>query len=203
VSCVCSDWAKPVSSFFKVTLTPGRTAPLGSVTVPSIPLENCAHEVWQLATMLNNNKHSTTMTATDISRMYQPRLASGRRPDATLLRPSPPISTTTDTPISASLRLPASLLYHNLKNGTFEEVGIYAEVALNHAGEEQAAWELQSLTTMKMVRLTSPKQTSATTFRIFNHMNGDITFADRVYEVRSGSTHAVSGMEDPFSGCRQ
>ena len=81
--------------------------------------------------------------------------------------------------------------------------GIYAEVALNHAGEEQAAWELQSLTTMKMVRLTSPKQTSATTFRIFNHMNGDITFADRVYEVRSGSTHAVSGMEDPFSGCRQ
>ena len=60
-----------------------------------------------------------------------------------------------------------SLLYHNLKNGTFEEVGIYADVALNHAGEEQAAWELQSLTTMKMVRLTSPKQTSATTFRIF------------------------------------
>ena len=35
------------------------------------------------------------------------------------------------------------------------------------------------------------------------HMNGDITFADRVYEVRSGSTHAVSGMEDSFSGCRQ
>jgi hypothetical protein len=46
-------------------------------------------------------------------------------------------------------------------------VGIYAEVALNHAGEEQAAWELQSLTTMKVVRLTSPQQTSATTFRIF------------------------------------
>ena len=42
-----------------MTLTPGRTAPLGSVTVPSIPLENCAHEVWQLATMLNNNQHST------------------------------------------------------------------------------------------------------------------------------------------------
>ena len=35
------------------------------------------------------------------------------------------------------------------------------------------------------------------------HMNGDITFADRVHEVRSGSTHAVSRMEDPFSGCRQ
>jgi hypothetical protein len=34
-------------------------------------------------------------------------------------------------------------------------------------------------------------------------MNGDITFADRVHEVRSGSTHAVSRMEDPFSGCRQ
>jgi hypothetical protein len=65
------------------------------------------------------------------------------------------------------LRLPASLLYHNLKNGTFEEVGIYADVAPNNAGEEQAAWELRSLTAMKMVRLTSPKQTSATTFRIF------------------------------------
>ena len=71
-------------------------------------------------------------------------------------------------PISRSLHRcdsRPSLLYHDLKNGTFEQVGIYADVALNNAGEEQAAWELQSLTTMKMVRLTSPQQPSAKRFR--------------------------------------
>src|SRR5215469_2280906 len=50
----------PVSSFFRVTVVCGTTAPLGSLTVPSIALVNCAHS-GQLTTSTSSITNERTI----------------------------------------------------------------------------------------------------------------------------------------------
>ena len=75
-----------------------------------------------------------------------------------------------------------SLLYHNLKNGTFEEIGIAAGVALNDAGEEQAGMGVAVADYDEDGFFDIAKTNFSDDVPNLYHNNGDLTFTDRVYE---------------------
>jgi hypothetical protein len=80
-----------------------------------------------------------------------------------------------------------SLLYHNLKNGTFEEIGIASGVALNDAGQEQAGMGVAVADYDEDGFFDIAKTNFSDDVPNLYHNNGDLTFSDRVYESGLGS----------------
>lgn len=79
-----------------------------------------------------------------------------------------------------------SLLYHNLKNGTFEEVGIASGVALNDAGQEQAGMGVAVTDYDEDGYFDIAKTNFSDDVPNLYHNDHDLTFTDRVYESGLG-----------------
>ena len=80
-----------------------------------------------------------------------------------------------------------SLLYHNEKNGTFEEIAIPAGVALNDAGQEQAGMGVAVADYDEDGFMDIAKTNFSDDVPNLYHNNGDGTFTDRVYEGGLGA----------------
>ena len=80
-----------------------------------------------------------------------------------------------------------SLLYHNLKNGTFEEIGISAGVALNDAGQEQAGMGVAVADYDEDGYTDIAKTNFSDDAPNLYHNDRDMTFTDRVYESGIGT----------------
>jgi enediyne biosynthesis protein E4 len=80
-----------------------------------------------------------------------------------------------------------SLLYHNLKNGTFEEIGVLAGVALNDAGQEQAGMGVAVADYDEDGDVDIAKTNFSDDVPNLYHNNGDGTFTDQVYESGLGA----------------
>jgi hypothetical protein len=80
-----------------------------------------------------------------------------------------------------------SLLYHNLKNGTFEEIGIASGVALNEDGQEQAGMGVAVADYDEDGFVDVAKTNFSDDAPNLYHNNGDGTFTDRVYESGLGT----------------
>jgi hypothetical protein len=80
-----------------------------------------------------------------------------------------------------------SLLYHNQKNGTFEEIAIPAGVALNDAGQEQAGMGVAVADYDEDGYVDIAKTNFSDDVPNLYHNNGDGTFTDRVYESGLGA----------------
>jgi enediyne biosynthesis protein E4 len=80
-----------------------------------------------------------------------------------------------------------SLLYHNNKDGTFEEVGIPSGAALNDAGQEQAGMGVAAADYDEDGFLDIAKTNFSDDVPNLYHNNGDGTFTDRVYESGLGA----------------
>jgi enediyne biosynthesis protein E4 len=80
-----------------------------------------------------------------------------------------------------------SLLYHNQKNGTFEEDGIPAGVALNDAGQEQAGMGVAVADYDEDGYFDIAKTNFSDDVPNVYHNDHDGTFTDRVYEAGVGA----------------
>jgi len=80
-----------------------------------------------------------------------------------------------------------SLLYHNRKNGTFEEVGVASGVALSDAGQEQAGMGVTVSDYDEDGYVDIAKTNFSDDVPNLYHNNGDGTFTDRVYESGLGA----------------
>jgi enediyne biosynthesis protein E4 len=80
-----------------------------------------------------------------------------------------------------------SLLFHNLKNGTFEEMGIASGAALNDAGQEQAGMGLAVADYDEDGYVDIAKTNFSDDVPNLYHNNRDLTFTDRVYESGLGT----------------
>jgi hypothetical protein len=80
-----------------------------------------------------------------------------------------------------------SLLYHNQKNGTFEEVGVASGVALSDAGQEQAGMGVTASDYDEDGFVDIAKTNFSDDVPNLYHNNGDGTFTDRVYEAGLGA----------------
>ncbi len=79
-----------------------------------------------------------------------------------------------------------SLLYHNRKNGTFEEMGVLAGVALSDAGQEQAGMGVTVADYDEDDFVDIAKTNFSDDVPNVYHNNRDGTFTDRVYEAGVG-----------------
>jgi len=79
-----------------------------------------------------------------------------------------------------------SLLYHNRKNGTFEEVGVASGVALSDAGQEQAGMGVTVSDYDEDGFVDIAKTNFSDDVPNLYHNNRDGTFTDRVYEAGLG-----------------
>jgi len=79
-----------------------------------------------------------------------------------------------------------SLLYHNRKNGTFEEMGVLAGVALSDAGQEQAGMGVTVADYDEDGFVDIAKTNFSDDVPNVYHNNRDGTFTDRVYEAGVG-----------------
>jgi hypothetical protein len=79
-----------------------------------------------------------------------------------------------------------SLLYHNLRNGTFEEVGVASGVALNDAGQEQAGMGVAVTDYDEDGYFDIAKTNFSDDVPNLYHNDHDLTFTDRVYEAGLG-----------------
>jgi enediyne biosynthesis protein E4 len=77
-----------------------------------------------------------------------------------------------------------SLLYHNQRNGTFEEIGVQSGVALNEDGQEQAGMGVAIADYDEDGHIDILKTNFSDDIPNLYHNNGDGTFDDQVY--RSG-----------------
>jgi len=80
-----------------------------------------------------------------------------------------------------------SLLYHNLKNGVFEEIGVASGVALNEDGQEQAGMgvavaDVDEDGYMDIIKCNFSDDTPN-----YYHNNGDGSFTDQVYQSGLGA----------------
>lgn len=80
-----------------------------------------------------------------------------------------------------------SLLYHNLRNGTFEEIGIASGVALNEAGQEQAGMGVAVADYDEDGFVDIAKTNFSDDAPNVYHNDRDGTFTDRVYESGIGA----------------
>jgi enediyne biosynthesis protein E4 len=80
-----------------------------------------------------------------------------------------------------------SLLYHNLKNGRFEEIGVLAGVALNDAGQEQAGMGVAVADYDEDGYVDIAKTNFSDDVPNLYHNNRDGTFTDQVYESGLGA----------------
>ena len=79
-----------------------------------------------------------------------------------------------------------SLLYRNRRNGTFEEVGLLAGVALNENGQEQGSMGVAVADYDEDGRFDIVKTNFSDDVPNLYHNNGDGTFEDRVFESGLG-----------------
>jgi enediyne biosynthesis protein E4 len=79
-----------------------------------------------------------------------------------------------------------SLLYHNEKNGTFEEVGVASGVGLSDVGQEQAGMGVAVSDYDEDGFVDIAKTNFSDDVPNLYHNNGDGTFTDRVYESGLG-----------------
>jgi len=79
-----------------------------------------------------------------------------------------------------------SLLYHNRKSGTFEEMGVLAGVALSDAGQEQAGMGVTVADYDEDGFVDIAKTNFSDDVPNVYHNNRDGTFTDRVYEAGVG-----------------
>lgn len=79
-----------------------------------------------------------------------------------------------------------SLLYHNRHNGTFEEIGVMAGVALSDAGQEQAGMGVTAADYDEDGFIDIAKTNFSDDVPNLYHNNGDGSFTDRVYESGLG-----------------
>jgi hypothetical protein len=79
-----------------------------------------------------------------------------------------------------------SLLYHNRHDGTFEEMGVMAGVALSDAGQEQAGMGVTAADYDEDGFIDIAKTNFSDDVPNLYHNNGDGTFTDRVYESGLG-----------------
>jgi hypothetical protein len=80
-----------------------------------------------------------------------------------------------------------SLLYHNRKNGTFEEAGVTSGVALSDSGQEQAGMGVTVSDYDEDGYVDIAKTNFSDDVPNLYHNNGDGTFVDRVYESGLGA----------------
>jgi len=80
-----------------------------------------------------------------------------------------------------------SLLFHNRKNGTFEEVGVASGVALSDAGQEQAGMGVTASDYDEDGYVDIAKTNFSDDVPNLYHNNGDGSFTDRVYESGLGA----------------
>ncbi len=80
-----------------------------------------------------------------------------------------------------------SLLFHNQKNGTFEEVGVASGVALSDAGQEQAGMGVTASDYDEDGYVDIAKTNFSDDVPNLYHNNGDGSFTDRVYESGLGA----------------
>jgi hypothetical protein len=78
------------------------------------------------------------------------------------------------------------LLYHNLKDGAFEEIGIASGVALNDAGQEQAGMGIAVADYDEDGFFDIAKTNFSDDVPNIYHNDHDLTFTDRVYEAGVG-----------------
>jgi enediyne biosynthesis protein E4 len=79
-----------------------------------------------------------------------------------------------------------SLLYHNQKNGTFEEVGLLSGVALNEDGQEQGGMGIAVADYDEDGNIDIVKTNFSDDIPNLYHNNGDGTFEDRVLQSGLG-----------------
>ncbi|HMJ24115.1 MAG TPA: CRTAC1 family protein, partial [Terriglobales bacterium] len=75
-----------------------------------------------------------------------------------------------------------SLLYHNRRNGTFEEIGVQSGVALNEDGQEQAGMGVAIADYDEDGHVDILKTNFSDDIPNLYHNNGDGTFDDQVYQ---------------------
>jgi hypothetical protein len=80
-----------------------------------------------------------------------------------------------------------SLLYHNVKNATFEEIGIASGAALNDAGQEQAGMGVAVADYDEDGFFDIAKTNFSDDVPNLYHNDHDLTFTDRVYESGLGA----------------
>src|SRR5438093_5768676 len=86
-----------------------------------------------------------------------------------------------------------SLLYHNRRNGTFEEMGLLAGVALNENGQEQGGMGVAVADYDEDGFFDIVKTNFSDDVPNLYHNNGDGTFEDRVFESGLGGYTAYVG----------
>ncbi|HEY3454398.1 MAG TPA: CRTAC1 family protein [Bryobacteraceae bacterium] len=79
-----------------------------------------------------------------------------------------------------------SLLYHNRRNGTFEEIGVQSGVALNEDGQEQAGMGVAIADYDEDGHVDILKTNFSDDIPNLYHNNGDGTFDDQVYQSGLG-----------------
>jgi hypothetical protein len=79
-----------------------------------------------------------------------------------------------------------SLLYRNQKNGTFEEIGLLAGVALNEDGQEQSGMGVAAADYDEDGDIDIAKTNFSDDLPNLYHNNGDVTFEDRVLQAGLG-----------------
>jgi enediyne biosynthesis protein E4 len=79
-----------------------------------------------------------------------------------------------------------SLLYHNRKNGTFEDIGLLSGVALNDDGQEQGGMGVAVADYDEDGRYDILKTNFSDDVPNLYHNNGDDTFEDRVFQSGLG-----------------
>jgi hypothetical protein len=80
-----------------------------------------------------------------------------------------------------------SLLYHNRRNGTFEEIGVQSGVALNEDGQEQAGMGVAIADYDEDGQVDILKSNFSDDIPNLYHNNGDGTFDDQVYQSGLGA----------------
>jgi hypothetical protein len=86
-----------------------------------------------------------------------------------------------------------SLLYHNRKNGTFEEIGLLSGVALNDDGQEQGGMGVAVADYDEDGRYDILKTNFSDDVPNLYHNNGDDTFEDRVFQSGLGASMEYVG----------
>ena len=87
----------------------------------------------------------------------------------------------------------ASILYHNKRNGTFEDAGIASGLAYNEDGEAQAGMGVAALDYDHDGFLDVVKTNFSDDSPNLYHNNGDGTFSDRVFQAGMGRLRNLLG----------
>ncbi len=87
-----------------------------------------------------------------------------------------------------------SILYRNNHDGTFTDVGVDSSSHSMKMAESRPEWGLPPATTTEMANLDIFKTNFSDDTSTLYHNNGDGTFTDTTYRVRSRNQHGCTGM---------